>query len=98
MKNSQKTLCLTAILSALAVITSSIIEVKSKDNRLNCSYLNPILIDFLAFGAGLFLIFDGIYRILEHKDASLKKQFTRSVRIALGCTLVTIHLIQFLNK
>lgn len=65
---------------------------------INCSYLDPVTVDFLAFVAALFLIIEGIYRLHEHKYATLSKQFTRSIRIAFGCAIVTLHVMQFLHK
>jgi len=45
-----------------------------------------------------FLIVEGSYRIYEHVDFPLKKQFTRSIRIAFGFGILTLHVIQFFYK
>ena len=63
-----------------------------------CSYLDPAVIDILAFSGALFLIAEGIYRIWEHKDANLKKQITRSIRIALGFAILILHVMQVIYK
>jgi len=70
---------------------------QSKINS-QCSYLDPILVDFLAFGAALFLFLEGIYRIFENPNYSLKKQITVIIRIAFGCAIITLHIIQFIHK
>ncbi|MFA5856538.1 MAG: hypothetical protein WC867_04220 [Candidatus Pacearchaeota archaeon] len=63
-----------------------------------CSYLDPIIIDILAFIAGLFLIIEGFYEIHRYKESKLTNQTTRIIRIAFGCAIVTLHIMQFLHK
>jgi len=48
----------------------------------------------LAFSISFFFIIEGFYRIIEHKNFPLKKQFTRSIRIAFGFGILTTHIIQ----
>ncbi|MEK6906719.1 MAG: hypothetical protein AABW81_03790, partial [Nanoarchaeota archaeon] len=85
--------------SLIAIAIAFTVQFKSQNKiEVLCSYLDPVVIDILAFSGGLFLIADGIYRIWEHKDASLKKQITRSIRVALGFTIVTLHIMQFVHK
>jgi len=69
-------------------------------NKLNqkCSYLDPILIDVLAFFVAFFLIVEGFYQILKNKRDSYKNQFLRISRIAIGFAILTIHTMQFLHK
>ena len=99
MKNITKTNLFTLILSLLVVVLVVSVQINGKSaSGLSCSYLDPIYIDVLAFIAGLFLVLEGGYRIYEHKNNSLKKQFTRSIRIALGIGLLTLHVMQFLYK
>ena len=64
----------------------------------NASYFDPITIDFLAFLLSGFLIIEGIYRIIEHRDAHVSRQFTRSIRVAIGFGVLTTHIIQALFK
>lgn len=99
MKNSNKTIIFTLILSFITSLIAFIVQIKSQSKvEVLCSYIDPVLIDVLAFSGALFLISDGIYRIWEHKDANLKKQITRSVRIALGFAILTLHVMQFIHK
>jgi len=63
-----------------------------------CSYLDPITIDLLAFFAALFLFIEGFVRILEHPNATIKRQLTRTIRIAFGCAIMTLHILQFIHK
>lgn len=88
---------LTAALLTIAVVL--LVQFRAERTiPINCSYLDPITVDYLAFIAGFFLIFEGIYRLHEHKYAPLSKQFTRILRIAFGCSIVTLHILQFLHK
>ena len=99
MKNFHKTLLFTILLS-LVVIVISIITQLSGESRIigRCSYLDPVIIDILAFSAALFLVAEGFCRIFEHKSASLKRQFTRMIRIAFGFAILILHIMQFLHK
>ncbi len=99
MKNSTKTMIFTIGLSGLTILIAIFVQLFGQSKvTLVCSYLDPILIDVLAFSAAIFLVVEGIYRIIEHKDAQLKRQFTRSIRIAFGCAIITLHVIQFFYK
>ncbi len=99
MKNSKKTVIFTLALSFIISLIVFITQLNSQNKiEILCSYLDPVVIDVLAFSGALFLISDGIYRIWEHKDANLKKQFTRSIRIALGFAILTLHVMQIVHK
>ena len=100
MKNKNKTIIFTLILCLAVILLSAFVQLKSQKNIsvLSCSYLDPITIDVLAFLAAIFLIFEGMYRIWEHKEVNLKKQITRSFRIAFGCAILTLHIMQFIYK
>lgn len=97
--NSKKTLITTIIVSLITIITASLIQLYGQTKLINkCSYLDPIIIDLLAFTAALFLIIEGFARIIEHPHASVKRQFTRIIRIASGFAILTLHIIQFIHK
>lgn len=98
MKNSNKTILFTSILVAICVITATYIQLTNQSGLPKCSYLDPISIDLLAFMAALFLFVEGIYRIHEHKNAALKSQITRAIRVAFGASILTLHIIQFFFK
>ncbi len=99
MKNSEKTTVFTIGLSLATIIAMFLVQIKAQGKvDILCSYLDPIIVDILAFSAGLFLVIDGIHRIWEHKDARLKNQITRSIRVALGCAILTLHIMQFIHK
>ena len=99
MKNLTKTLIFTTILSLLAITLTIYIQINGETTLdLKCSYLDPIIIDILAFSVGLFLVIEGTARILEHPNASLKRQLTHPIRIAMGCAIVGIHILQFVHK
>ena len=99
MKNLYKTLIFTVICSLIVITFVTFIQLNSQSEiNFKCSYLDPILIDVLAFSAALFLVIEGFARIFEHPHASLKRQFTRTIRIVLGFAIITLHFIQFLHK
>ena len=94
----RKTLFVTGIFCVLAIIMAAYVQWNGQNNVLGCSYLDPIIIDILAFGAGLFLAIEGFVRILEHPSATVKRQFTRIIRVSAGCAIVTLHVMQFVHK
>jgi hypothetical protein len=95
----RKTLFFTIFLSFLVVIFVSYMQIYSQKKIVtSCSYFDPITIDLLAFFAALFLVIEGFVRIFEHPNASLKRQFTRMIRIVFGFSILTLHIIQFLHK
>ena len=99
MKNIYKTLIFTAALCVFAISVSAITQLNG-ENKISegCSYLDPITIDILALTVAIFLVIEGMARILEHPQVSLKRQLTRPIRIAIGCAIITIHIIQFFYK
>lgn len=96
--NMQKTLGLAVLLSITTSITAYIVQRNAHQQVPRCSYLDPVTIDVLAFLAGVFLIIEGFYRILEHKKEPLRNQLTRTLRIAFGCAIITLHIMQVLHK
>ncbi len=98
-KNLKKTLIVTLITSLITTALAVIVQLKGESRvRFACSYLDPITIDLLAFGGGLFLIIEGLYRIDEHSNATIKSQITRIIRVAGGCAIITLHIMQFIHK
>ena len=98
-KNLKRTLIVTIIICLIvSVVVYSVQTYGHSDLKTNCSYLDPITLDFLAFFAGLFLFIEGFARIFEHPSASLKRQFTRIIRISFGAGLLTLHIMQFIHK
>ncbi|MEK6895258.1 MAG: hypothetical protein AABX48_01950 [Nanoarchaeota archaeon] len=98
MKNIEKTFLFTLVLSLVSVVIAVNFQLITEGSLTNCSYLDPISIDVFALIAALFLFLEGSYRIYEHKNMSLKNQFTRAIRVAFGCSIISLHIIQFLHK
>lgn len=99
MKNIHKTILVTLILAVIVISFASIVQLTGQDSlEISCSYFDPPLIDYLAFAIALFLIIEASIRIYEHKKDSLKRQSTRIIRILIGCSITTLHVIQFLHK
>ncbi len=99
MKNIHKTILFTSILCLIVIIVVIIVQLSAQGELvIKCSYLDPIAIDILAFLAALFLIIEGMYKIEKNAKEPLKRQITRAIRIAFGCSILTLHIIQFLYK
>ena len=96
--NLKKTLLTTFISSFLAVILATSVQLNGQRSTNGCSYLDPILIDILAFLASIFLIVEGLARIYEHPNATIKRQLTRIIRIMAGFGILALHIIQFIHK
>lgn len=96
--NFKRTLIVTTILCLLTIIIVAIVQIYGQKSLTGCSYLDPVTIDLLAFLAAVFLVVEGFVRIFEHKTATLKRQFTRIVRIMFGCAILTLHVMQFMHK
>src|SRR3989344_6136133 len=98
-KNLKKTLIFTIASCVIVILAVVYVQIYGQNKIVSgCSYLDPVTVDFLAFFAALFLVLEGFARIFEHKSASLKRQSTRIIRIAFGCAILTLHVIQFLHK
>ncbi|MBT4166038.1 hypothetical protein HOE04_03305 [archaeon] len=99
MKNLHKTLLFTLILTLIIVSLAVSIQIRNKETlQRSCSYFDPIAIDILAIIASLFLITEGSIKIFKNHNKSLKGQFTRATRVTMGFTILTIHIMQFLQK
>ncbi|MEN9626576.1 MAG: hypothetical protein RL557_904 [archaeon] len=96
--NLKKTILITIFSSIIFSLLAVYIQINGQKSNNGCSYLDPITIDLLAFIAGLFLVVEGFARIIENKDALLKQQFSRMVRVAGGFAIMTLHVMQFLHK
>lgn len=96
--NLRNTVIFTLFLSLFTIISAFLVQKNANNNISKCSYLDPILIDVLAFLAALFLLIEGVYSIMKNKNQPLRQQWTRSIRIAFGCGILTLHLMQFLHK
>jgi len=94
----QKALGLALVFSLGTSVLAFLVQRNAHQQVPRCSYLDPVTIDILAFLAGVFLIIEGFYRIWEHKKDPLQKQFTRTLRIAFGCAIITLHIMQVLHK
>ena len=95
----KRTLIVTGVVCFLIIALVIWVQLYGQNKLVKgCSYLDPITIDLLAFFAALFLFIEGFARIIEHPSASLKRQSTRIIRIAFGCAIMTLHILQFLHK
>ena len=98
MKNLNKTLLFTLGLVIVVVIFAYFMQSNQQNSVNGCSYLDPFTVDILAFSIAIFLVIEGLARIFEHPNASLKRQLTRPLRIAIGAAIITIHIMQFIHK
>jgi hypothetical protein len=98
MKDISKTILFTSGVSVFASLSAYLIQSKANGEVNKCSYLDPVIIDVLAFGAALFLVLEGVWKIWENYEDPWKKQISRSIRVAFGCAIMTLHIMQFLHK
>jgi hypothetical protein len=98
MKPLAKTLAFTLILCLVTITVAFSVQIRAESAVEKCSYLDPITVDILAFIAALFLVTEGLYKIINHPKLALKYQLTRSIRVAFGCSILTLHIMQFLHK
>jgi len=98
-KHLRKTLIVAFLLCLVTIIIIGCVQNYGQNKAgKGCSYLDPPIIDYLAFFAAIFLIIEGFWRILEHSNTTVIRQATRIFRIMLGCAIVTIHVLQFIHK
>lgn len=57
----------------------------------------PIVVDYWAFAAGVFLVGEGLWRLMRSKEASIPMNFLRLLRISIGVCIFTIHFLQFVR-
>jgi len=79
------------ILISLLVLTF-IIVCKVFDSR-----FAEAVIDYFAFFAGIFLMAEGVIRIITSPSAPLALQLSRALRAVIGVSVFTIHLLQFMR-
>jgi len=96
--NLKKTIYALFSISFIAIILGMFIQLDAQSKVNSCSYLDPITIDIIAFLSALFLIVEGLARIYEHPSVTVKRQFTRIIRVAGGFMILIIHIIQFIHK
>lgn len=56
-----------------------------------------LFIDWAAFLFGIFLIVEGINRVLSSDNEFTPDQITRYLRVVIGSSVFTIHLLQFMR-
>ena len=94
----KKTLTFAFTSSGLCSYVVYLIQSEANKRVDSCSYLDPIAVDILALGAGLFFIVESFVDILQHRDHPLLRQITRCIRMCLGASIITIHIMQFIHK
>lgn len=98
-KNFRNNLWITFILCIVVVAIVTWVQLTGQNKvSSGCSYLDPITIDILAFLAAIFLIIEGFIRMTINFNESLKKQFSRIIRIVFGFCILTLHIMQFFHK
>lgn len=96
--NLQKTLGFILFSSLASACLCFYVQSKADESARPCSYLDPIIIDLMAFAAGLFLILEGLRDVVAHRECKVSAQLGRAARICLGAGIITIHIIQFIHK
>lgn len=95
---SSKTFSLLTAGSLVSVFFAGYIQNRASQTVSSCSYLDPVLIDVVALIAGFFLIVEGVLAIFRQRNIFWAYQLTRILRVCLGCSITTIHILQFIHK
>jgi hypothetical protein len=98
MKNIHRTLIFALSVIVVISVLTFYMQLTQQESVNGCSYLDPIIVDILAFSVAVFLVIEAFARIFEHPSASIKRQFTRLIRIGIGTAIITIHVMQFIHK
>ncbi|MFA5855888.1 MAG: hypothetical protein WC867_00895 [Candidatus Pacearchaeota archaeon] len=99
-KQLKKTLRLTLWLCIFFPFLITVIQLNgnNEDKMNRCNSQDPIIVDILSFIVAIFLTVEGFCRIIEHPNATLKRQFTRIIRVGFGFTIFSLHMIHSINK
>ena len=99
-KRLKTAVILTSVLSFITVVSAFVTQYRAEQSLTpKCSYLDPILVDLLAFSAALFLVLEGLYRLIEHQEIkTAKDRLFLAIRIAFGFAIITLHVMQFIHK
>ena len=54
-------------------------------------------IDYFAFVAGIFLAAEGVYKLITSRPQAICHIILRTLRVAVGTCIFTIHLLQFMR-
>jgi hypothetical protein len=86
----------TILAVSLSVLTSAVATIifiaNHKNITLNCSYLDPPLVDVIALLGSIFLIGEGFLAL--RRNGTKAQQLSRVVRILFGASVLTIHVLQ----
>lgn len=93
MNKYNNTLAYTWGISVFAIVFSWVMQKSFESDLVKCRYVDPWMIDILAFAAGIYLILDGFAEIKQHKHAVWKNHIGRMVRIGIGFAVITLHLL-----
>ncbi len=97
-RSLRTTVIFTSVLSFVSISSAFFVQKNANASVSQCSYLDPLVVDILAFLAALFLVIEGIYHIVRNRDQPFREQWTRSIRVAFGCAILTLHIMQVLHK
>lgn len=59
--------------------------------------MGPVVVDYWAFAAGIFLVGEGLWRVSSSKESTFAINFFRVLRIGVGICIFTIHFLQFVR-
>jgi len=96
--NFYKTLLITFFSASICGIAMYTFQKNTNGRLSNCSYLDPVTIDYLAFSIALFLILEGMYDIYQHKYSNVRSQLRRCARVCTGVSIIMVHVLQLLHK
>jgi len=100
MKKRSKVIFSLIAICVVTIIVAFLIQKNAERNLegVKCSYLDPMIVDFLAFGVAIFLIVEGTWDIFENMKEPFKYQIPRIIIVAIGFAITTLHIMQFVHK
>jgi len=96
--NVKKIILFALFMSLVFSFTAYLIQINNGINQYSCSYLDPLGIDIFAFLIGVFLIIESAVSILKDRKALFKYNITRCLRMSVGFSIITIHIMQVIHK
>jgi len=97
--NLKRTLLIAVIVSIVFVSIPILAQIYIEGKLFTGSnYLDTTTIDFFGSLIAVFFIIEGFSRMILYPNASLRAQATRILRVGIGFSILSLHIIPFLSR
>lgn len=79
------------LLAIAVIILTSLVVIMIFNSR-----FAKMTVDYFAFYAGIFLISDALFKIISKNDRFFPYQLIRLMRLIIGVSIFTIHIMQYI--